>query len=149
MSDRVKDMLRVGKVFSEEEVAVDLGFKDVFEFRRWQTKEGEKVWDLEVKLKTAESDRDQFWWTGRRMELVLEKVKVYLEDYDHGPTTEEQKERKLLLLAIEVVCGRGVDWNHDLRGWLDLQSIKAEDRDFGPEPRSIGLVIDTGQVGVD
>lgn len=54
------------------------GFKDVNEMRRWDTEQGQKVFELENKLRTSESDARNFQWHVRRMMLVLEKVKEHL-----------------------------------------------------------------------
>ncbi len=98
----------IGTEVTEAEVAADLGFADVFEMRRWETAMGQKVADLEEKLRTAESDRDNFRWHGRRMQVVLERIaeSVLFDDPD-------------LRLAIGVVLNKEVDWKYRLKGWFD------------------------------
>ena len=96
-----------GKVVSEAEAAAGLGFADVFEFRRWQTEMGQKVADVEEKLRAAANDRDSFRWHGKRMQVVLEKVAAL-------PSIPDD-----IALAISVVLGKGVDWEHRLDGWFD------------------------------
>ncbi len=103
---RPNDM--IGTPVTEAEVATDLGFADVFEMRRWQTECGQKVADLEQKLRTAESDRDNFRWHSRRMQVVLERLAE--SDLVTDPD---------LKLAIGMVLNKEVDWNHKLKGWFN------------------------------
>ena len=110
----MKDM--EGKVVSEEEVAAGLGFKDVFDFRRWQTDLGHKVTELEYELRKSKDDGKTFRWHGMRMLVVLEKIKPVLIDLQNQKTPSPETINKLLL-ATEVVCGRGVDWDHVLEDW--------------------------------
>lgn len=104
-----------GTPVSEEHVALALGFKDVHEMRRWDTEQGQKVFELENKLHSAECDAQRFQWHGKRMMLVLEKVKEHLLG-----NTELTKEQ--LILAIGVVTGKAVDWGNTLRSldWLKV-----------------------------
>lgn len=96
-----------GKPVSEVEAAVGLGFADVFEMRRWETEAGQKVANLEVELRAAIGDRDSFRWHLRRMMVVLERVAAL-------PSIPED-----ITLAISVVLGKGVDWEHRLDGWFE------------------------------
>lgn len=111
----------VGKPVSEEEVALALGFKDVNEMRRWDTEQGQKVFELENKLRTSESDARNFQWHGRRMMLVLEKVKEHL--MGEGNLSEAE-----LVLAIGVVTGKEVDWDNKL-DWLKEHDRKQAQTD--------------------
>lgn len=97
-----------GTPVSEEEVAADLGFKDVHDLRRWRTEQGRKVWELEALLREATRDRDEFRWHVRRMRTVLEKIEPTLTD-------------PLLRLAVGVVLGGAVDWKNELKDWLEKQ----------------------------
>lgn len=99
-----------GTVVSEGHVAESLGFADVSEMRRWETKQGQRVAELERKLSEKEQDADRFRWEGLRMLAVLERVKDHLTQGVHP--------REHVLLAIEVVAGRGVDWDGVLKDWL-------------------------------
>lgn len=101
-----------GEVVSEEEVSKGLGFKDVTEFRRWQTIEGQRYWLLESKYKEKKRDADNFQWHIKRMQLVLNKVYDYLNG-------NEEISREDLMLAIKVVNGGGVDWDKKLT-WLKV-----------------------------
>lgn len=102
-----------GEVVSEAEAATGLGFKDVTEFRRWDTEMGHKVGELEYALKQARDERDRFQSTGRKMMAMLEKVDAVLEGIING-TPPEDFDLKRMRLAIQVVCGHAVDWNHIL-----------------------------------
>ncbi len=98
----------VGTPVTEAEVAADLGFADVFEMRRWDTEMGQKVAELERQLRIAESDRDNFRWHGKRMQVVLERLA------ESGLVTDPD-----LKLAIGVVLNKEVDWQQRLKGWFD------------------------------
>jgi NO-binding membrane sensor protein with MHYT domain len=53
-----------------------------------------------------------------RMQAVLERVKPLLERVEAGNLpVENQSTLRKMILASEVVCGRGVDWNHELKDW--------------------------------
>lgn len=101
----------------ESEVASDLGFKNIYDYRCWQTIQGFKISELEHELIIAKDNADQFKWVGKRMQIVLEKLKHYLlntpQTYDTEPSIFK------LLLAIDVVCGTGVDWNNLIKPWFD------------------------------
>ncbi len=101
-----------GTPITEAEAAVSLGFADVHEMHRWDTEMGQKVADLEQKLRTAESDRDNFRWHGKRMQVVLEKIAKHLKQ--SGSIDDPD-----ILLAIGVVTGKLVDWKNRLNGWFD------------------------------
>ena len=101
-----------GKIVSEEEAAKGLGFVDVFEFRRWQTDIGHELAELKHKLYRTENDRDNFQWHLKRHQIVFDKTDEYLSQL------EQNEEVKKLRLAISVVSGRGVDWDHILKDWL-------------------------------
>ena len=101
----------VGKEVSEEYVAKDLGYKDVFELRRSQTEQGIKIRELEYEIKQEQQQSERFKWHGERMEMVLSKAKMYLEG------NKDHIELSKLLLAIDVVCCKGVDWKHILKDW--------------------------------
>jgi hypothetical protein len=103
-----------GTPVTEAEVATDLGFADVHEFRKWQTECGQKVADVEQKLREAANDRDNFRWHGKRMQVVLERIAAT------GLITDPD-----LRLAIGVVLGKEVDWEHKLKGWFDGPSREA------------------------
>lgn len=114
MSDRTMDM--EGTPVSEEEVAQELGFDDVFAFRRWGTDAGREIEELKAKLREAEGDASNFRWHGRRMQAVLERVEQMLKQL---PFTETSPIADYLK-AIAVVCGREADWGGVLRkaGWF-------------------------------
>jgi hypothetical protein len=95
-----------GRPVSEEEAAVGLGFADVREFRRWQTEQGQRVAELENRLRGAERDRDCFLWHVKRMRTVLGKIEPTLTN-------------PLFRLAVGVVCGRAVDWKNELDDWWE------------------------------
>jgi hypothetical protein len=95
-----------GRPISEEEAAVSLGFANVPAFRRWQTEQGQRVWELETKLREAERDRDCFLWHGKRMRTVLGKIEPTLTN-------------PLFRLAVGVVCGRAVDWKNELKDFWE------------------------------
>jgi hypothetical protein len=99
-----------GEIVSEEEAAIGLGFDSVIDMRRWETEMGQMVSDLQWKLTMAERERDSFRWNGRRMQIVLEKIALFLEQLSDKPDD--------LLLAIGVVTGKAVDWHHRLRDWF-------------------------------
>lgn len=104
-----------GVPVSEEAVAADLGFASVHDMRRWNTELGVKVSELEAKLREVQGDADRFKWHGQRMQKVLEMASEYLRCYGNCvPPCSKEK----LMLAIAVVCGKGVDWNHELDDWL-------------------------------
>ena len=103
-----------GVVVSESEVATDLGFSNVSEMRRWETETGQKLADTQEKLRSAISERDQFLWHGKRMRAVLERIRVSLAV---GSPLHPDIE-----LAIGVVLGKDVDWNHKLDGWFENQA---------------------------
>ena len=148
MSDRIKDLQ--GTVVSEEEVAKGLGFKDVFELRRWQTDLGHQMMEAQAKLREAESDRDNFRWVGRRMMKVLEKAepllmrlqdayKVFNQEtagagQSGSPEAKTLADVTKVLLALRVVCGLkeapdstmpAIDWGNTLDDWW--QEVKNED----------------------
>jgi hypothetical protein len=100
----------IGRPVSEEEAAAGLGFANVSEMRRWKTEMGQKVAHLEKSLRQAASDRDNFRWHVRRMQVVLERALESLQQ--DGPPHPD------LALAIRVVLGRDVDWNHRLKDWF-------------------------------
>ena len=103
-----------GRIVSEEEVAGQLGFANVFEFRRWQTDIGNKLSEAERALYNSKQDAETFRWHGRRMQAVLEMI----DDHLQNGTAVENKDR--ILLAIGVVCGSAVDWDHVLdRSWFE------------------------------
>lgn len=99
-----------GTPVSEEHVALALGFKDVYEMRRWNTEQGQKVSKLEDKLREVKGDAQRFQWNIKRMMCVLEKVENHLLG-----NTELTKEQ--LILAVGVVTGKAVDWGNTL-DWL-------------------------------
>ncbi len=98
-----------GTVVDEAHVAADLGFDSVAAMRRWETEMGQKVFELETKLETAEHNRDSFLRTGRRMQTVLERI--------HASLHRGEPLHPDLVLAIGVVLGKEADWGGRLRGW--------------------------------
>lgn len=100
-----------GTPVSEEHVALALGFKDVNEMRRWDTEQGQKIFELENKLREVKDDAQRFQWHGKRMMRVLEKVENHL--LGNTELTREQ-----LILAVGVVTGKAVDWGNTLN-WID------------------------------
>lgn len=107
-----------GKLVSEEEVATALGFANVHELRRWQTDLGHKVKELEHQLSLTQGDARNFRRHGERMMRVLEKAEQTLIALsEEKEITSDHMNR--LLLAIRVVCGRGVDWNNEVEGLLE------------------------------
>lgn len=124
----------LGKPVTEAEAATGLGFANVDGMRRWQTALGTENANLKYALSQAESDADRFRSAGMRGTAILERCKSFLTEIkiaiDAGDTRqlkeavgwyddEEPLHLKKLLLAIGVVCGSGVDWDHELRDWLD------------------------------
>lgn len=106
-----------GTPVSEAEVAAGLGFTNVHELRRWQTDLGHRVSELEAKVREVQGDADRFKWEGQRMQLVLEECTPVLRGLKHEEWRYLDAVPKLLL-AISVVCGKGVDWNNELDDWL-------------------------------
>lgn len=109
-----------GTPVDEAEVAGDLGFADVHEFRRWQTELGGKVADLEHKLRSAINERDNYRWHGRRMQVVLEKIRESL--ITPGRPLHSDPLPSDLVLAIGVVLGKEVDWENRLKDWFPCSS---------------------------
>jgi hypothetical protein len=107
-----------GKLVSEEEAAISLGFVDVFEMRRWYTEKGQEVSDLKTKLRHTEGDRDNFKYHLKRQQVVLEKCAEYFNKLQENEAFNNEFVSKLRL-AIAVVSGKGVDWNHILKDWLE------------------------------
>jgi hypothetical protein len=106
-------------VVSESEVASDLGFKDVHDLRRWQTDLGHQVLELKHKLSIVYGDANGFRWHGRRMVVVLERVLTFLEVLDRcGSIAVVPAELHKLMLAVRVMCGKGVDWGNTLDDWF-------------------------------
>jgi len=107
-----------GEIVSEQEVATDLGFADIDEFRRWQTEMISKVVELERKLKQAEDEWVRFQAVGKKMQRVLERARAFLEcDLDKLVPRDD------LLLAIRIVNGKAVDWEHRLT-WLEEEQAE-------------------------
>lgn len=102
-----------GEIVPEEEVATDLGFKDAYELRRWQTDCGNKVIELEHALRQAKDEAKGFRWVGMRQQKVLEKCDYFLASLEACGDDSLGK----LRLAIAVVTGKGVDWDHVLKDW--------------------------------
>ena len=102
-----------GKVVTEEEVAIGLGFANVTELKRWETELGQKNAELEHAIYTAKNDLKNFGWHGRRMMVVLEKAKEYI-----AKGTNDEAEKAKLELAIGVVTNKAVDWKHVLKDWF-------------------------------
>jgi len=120
-----------GQVVSEEEVALDLGFTDVYEFRRWQTDQGYEIMNLQERLLTARSDANHFRWHGQRMLAVLERAGVVLERVGRmGMVGVDPPQLQKLLLAIKVVCGHGVDWDNVLDDWLAPNVLPSGETDY-------------------
>jgi hypothetical protein len=112
------------KPASKAEVATDLGFPDVPAMRRWETEMGQQIADLEQRLRTAIDERDRFRWHGRRMQMVLERAETFIRG---GPLDKDHPTVSDLLLAIGVMCGKAVDWDHRLDGWFpEPEPEKAE-----------------------
>ncbi len=87
-----------------------------FEFKRWQMDQGHRITELEAELRSVKNDADQFKWIGKRMQVVLEKLKDYLLKTTQNEETEPSV--FLLLLAIDVVNGKAADWNNVLKTWF-------------------------------
>jgi hypothetical protein len=107
-----------GTPVTEEEAAHGLGFKDVFELRRWQTDQGNTLWEAQVKLKEVEQDRDRFLWHLKRHGSALKRIGHMLD----RPLTKA--DIALIKLAIGVATnhdvGQGmVDWKHELGDFLE------------------------------
>lgn len=71
---------------------------------------------LREKLRQAENDRDEFRWTGLRMQAVLERIK---KDISEGRVLDVSWEM-MAVKAIDIVCGREADWGGEFRkaGWF-------------------------------
>lgn len=110
-----------GRPVSEEEAAKDLGFVNIHEFRRWQTSEGQRFWELANRLRVVEGERDRFLWTGKRMQAVLRRIEPVLVELISGADPATMDLRKLLL-GLQVADGRGVDWDHVLEDWWEKPS---------------------------
>ena len=107
-----------GRVVNEEEVASGLGFKDVFELRRWQTDVGHKVEELEYALRKSKNEGERFRYAGRRMGIVLKKIDGFLDEIKASLSENKCQELETLQLAIGVVFGGKVDWDHKLKDWF-------------------------------
>ena len=114
--DNNKSRKMWGELISEEEASKNLGFKDIIEFRRWQTEEGVARMELEAKLRAAESDRDNFKWHGKRMQKVLE----FIEEKDVKPIEQivGQSDEDYIKWMVRVVLGKEVDWDNKLKEFL-------------------------------
>lgn len=112
-----------GELVSEEYVAKGLGFPDVNEFRRWQTELGKENAELKYALSQARDEAKRFQWAGLRQQAILEKAEEWIKQYRETINVRDYPDTKpfldKLLLAIGVVCGRGVDWENALKDWLD------------------------------
>lgn len=108
----------VGRAVSPEEVAAALGFGTVQDLRRWETELGQRAATLEVSLHAAKHDAENFKWHIERMLIVLNKTEEALLKLQQGNL--DPKEVNKLLLAVRVVAGRGVDWEHTLKDWLEV-----------------------------
>jgi len=125
-----------GKVVSEEEAAKGLGFANIDEFRRWQTDLGHENAELKYALSQAKNEAKRFQSSGMRCTAILERCKSFLIDIKDAIDAGDRNQLKMatgwhwsdakedghitkLILAIGVVCGGAVDWNHELRDWLD------------------------------
>jgi hypothetical protein len=99
-----------GEAVPESEVAKDLGFASVEDFRRWQTVMASRVAELEYALKQSKDEAARFQTTGRKMAAVLGLAQSYLESRlgDEPPRLGD------LLLAIRVVLAKDADWGHRL-----------------------------------
>ena len=107
-----------GVPVSEAEVAADLGFANVYELRRWSTDLGMKVKELEHELSLEKCHSRNVRWQGERMMKIFCKAEEALLDLQKGALEPARIDH--LLLAIRVVCNRAVDWNHDLKDWLEM-----------------------------
>ncbi len=68
-----------------------------------------------VRNHDVQGDADRFKWHGMRQEKILRKIDEMLEVLQlTAPSQMLNKCR----LAISVVVGDGVDWNHELGDWL-------------------------------
>lgn len=101
-----------GKIVEEADVCKDLGFLSIAEFRRWQTNIGYENEKLKYALNQEKDQSSRFQYHGLKMQKVLDKMKEFLKSH-------ESDEAKKILLAIEVVSGRGVDWENSLKGWFE------------------------------
>lgn len=115
-----------GRIVSEAEVAHDLGFADVSELRRWRTTQGQRILELEQQLQAARRDVANWQWSIKRMCCVLERVEdmmISLRANGFIPSNGEFDLDKLIL-AVQVVRGRAVDWKHEVKEWLDDPCLK-------------------------
>jgi hypothetical protein len=113
-----------GQQVSEEHVAKALGFKDVYEMRRWDTDLGKENEELKHKLKKATEEAERFRWHGMRGAAILQRCLEFIENKGKISKTK-------LSLAIRVLNGESgaVDWDHELDDWLaylDPLRIKIE-----------------------
>ncbi len=97
----------IGRPVTEEEVAVNLGFANVHEMRRWKTEMGQKVANLERDLRITTDERNRFLQHGLKMQIVLQRVA------ESGVITDPDTR-----LAAGVVLGKAVDWEHRLKDWF-------------------------------
>ena len=142
-----------GVQVGESDVAKGLGFKDVYDFRRWQTEVGKENAELKHALSQAQDEARRFRWNGMRSNAILTRVKTFLEGVKAAIDAEDSRQLresvgwygdddhdplhlKKLLLAVRVVTGGSgadsVDWKHELADWLDYLNplrikIEAED----------------------
>jgi hypothetical protein len=89
----------------------------VSEFRRWQTEIGNENSELKYALKQAKEEAKRFRYTGRKMQVVLEKIEPFLENINKG-LGSSQGLLPELLLAIKVVCGKVPDWGNVFDEWF-------------------------------
>jgi hypothetical protein len=107
----------VGKIVSEEEVASDLGFTNVFELRRWSTEIGNKCLELEAKVREYKSDADRFKWHGERMVKALELIEPLLTEM-LGMSLPAEKDVKKALDVLQIILGKKIDWDNEFHEFL-------------------------------
>jgi hypothetical protein len=105
-----------GVPVSEEEVSKGLGFESIIEFRRWQTEVGNENNELKYAVKKAKDEGEGFRWHLIRTQFILKKVEEFLKTLKDSP---DQNLVSKLILASEVVTGRGCDWDNILKDWFD------------------------------
>lgn len=123
MSGRQHDIH--SKPVPEAEVAADLGFKTIYEMRRWSTDLGMQVAELEYALSQAKQESTRFRNLAMSEGGLLDRIEPILAlvlnneaaTVDSTALMAAENIRKLLL-ALRVVRQREIDWGGKTDEWL-------------------------------